>query len=92
MKYMAMPPTDTGLFSIRVNGWRGFQFGDPAKRPFRVTDELYDDDGGVDFIFLHKPGANGAISQGQINRVLTSLRRDSNRKSAVRPDSSHPAD
>jgi hypothetical protein len=75
LKVTAVPRADTGLFSIQVNGWRGFQFGDPAKRPLRVTDELYSDDGGVDFIFFRKAGANRTISQSEINRVLASLRK-----------------
>jgi hypothetical protein len=75
IKVIAMPPADTGLFSIHVNGWRGFQFGDPQKDPRSIIDDLYDDDGGVEFIFFQKAGTNGAISQAQINRVLASLRK-----------------
>lgn len=78
IKLIAMPRADTGLFSIEENGWRGFQFGDPRKGPPRVTDELYSDTGGVEFIFFRKNGASGAgITQARINRVLASLRRES---------------
>jgi len=33
---------DTGLFSVQANDWKGFQFGDPAKRPKTITLQLYD--------------------------------------------------
>lgn len=76
MKVIAMPRADSGLFSVQTPHFRGFQFGDPAARPSRVSDELYADDGGVNLIFFQHNSAP-AISQPQINRILESIKRTS---------------
>ncbi len=74
MKIIAMPKADSGLFSVQTPHFKGFQFGDPAAHPRRISDELYADDGGVDLIFFQHNSAP-AITQPQINRVLESVRR-----------------
>jgi len=74
VKTIAMPNADTGLYSIQTQNFRGFQFGDPKGKPFKITDELYNDAGGIDIIFLQNQKVQGpAISQAEINRVLQSL-------------------
>lgn len=76
-KVMAMPNAGSGLFLIQTARFKGFQFGDPAAHPPRISDELYADDGGTDLIFLQNKSAP-AISQPEINRVLRSVRKISN--------------
>ncbi|MGH9686518.1 MAG: hypothetical protein ACRD5K_05440 [Candidatus Acidiferrales bacterium] len=83
-KVVTMPSAGTGIFSIQANDWRGFQFGEPSRSPAQVTDELYGNEGGVNFIFFLKSTAAGglSISQPEINRVLQSLHKVSDGRSA----------
>ena len=65
----------TGIFEVAANGWRGFQFDDPAKKPRLVTLELYDpQDRRVEIIFASKSGATERITQADINRVIQTLK------------------
>lgn len=74
LKGISVPKADSGIFSIRTSDFQGFQFENPQGRPFRITDELYSNDGGIDLIFLQKAGGSVPdISQSQINRVIQSI-------------------
>lgn len=65
---------NTGIFNVDANGWRGFQFDDPTKKPKSVTLELYDlQDHHVEVIFRPGKDAVTTISQADINRVLWTL-------------------
>lgn len=72
LKATSMPKAGSGIFSIESGDFRGFQFENPQERPSRVTVELFSDDGGVNVIFIQKPGA-AEISQPEINRVIQSI-------------------
>lgn len=73
-KGISMPKADSGIFSVRTSNFQGFQFENPQGRPFRITDELYSNDGGIDLIFLQKAGGSApSISQSEINRVIQSI-------------------
>lgn len=66
---------ETGIFNVKANGWRGFQFDDPAKKPSRTTLELYDaQDHHVEIILAAKTDAGAKITQADINRVLETLK------------------
>ena len=66
---------ETGLFKAQANGWKGFQFDDPAKEPKKVTLELYDSqDRHVEIIFMTKKGAGADITQADVNRALETLK------------------
>jgi hypothetical protein len=68
---------ETGVFAIYGNGWKGFQFDDPAKGQRRVTLELYDPQGRhVEIIFALKHDSPVRITQAAINRVLQTLHTD----------------
>src|ERR1700683_567360 len=74
IKAMSIPNAGSGIFDIETDGFQGFQFENPARRPPRITVYLYSDTGGVDLIFLQKiDGTAPAISQAEINRVIQSL-------------------
>lgn len=65
---------ETGIFNIEADGWKGFQFDDPTKKPKKITLELYDSrDRHIEIIFGPGKGADAAISQADINRVLWTL-------------------
>lgn len=61
--------SDSSIFEVQANDFRGFQYGDPSKHPKRITVTLYSADGNIEFTFL---GA-AAISQADINRVVQTL-------------------
>jgi hypothetical protein len=76
IKAISMPKAGSGIFTIQAPGFEGFQFENPQTRPFRVTDELFSDDGGIDLIFIQKTdGSAPTISQPEINRVIRSIRK-----------------
>jgi len=74
MKRVSAVGGETGLFEVKANGWKGFQFDDPSKSPRKVTLEVYDNqDRKIEIVFCPgKPGQAG-VSQADINRVLQSL-------------------
>jgi hypothetical protein len=74
IKAISMPRANSGIFSIRTSDFQGFQFESPESRPFKITDELYSNDGGIDLMFLQKAaGSAPSISQAEINRVIQSI-------------------
>jgi hypothetical protein len=76
IKTIAMPNVDSGLFSIHTGDFKGFQYCSPQSQSARIVDDLFADDGGVEFWFaLNKKGAVPDISQAQINRVLQSVQK-----------------
>jgi hypothetical protein len=77
IKAIAIPRAESGIFSIQTPDFHGFQFENPKERPFRITDELYSNDGGIDLIFMLKlDGTAPSISQAEINRVIRSIRKN----------------
>jgi hypothetical protein len=76
-KALAVPSeADTGIFSIRSQGFRGFQYGDPQKRAPRVIVDLMGDDGAIEFnIGQKKDGPAPMITQAEINRIIQSTRK-----------------
>lgn len=66
---------ETGLFSVQANGWKGFQFDDPANTRRIVTLELYDSaDRHIEIIFDRKQNSGMDIMQADVNRVLETLK------------------
>jgi len=68
-------PAETGIFNIRSKGWKGFQYGDPQKRPDELRLRLYSDSSQVDIVLLqggyYEPGG---VTQPEINFIVQSLR------------------
>jgi hypothetical protein len=66
----------TGIFRLEINGWKGFQFGDPARKPNHVTLNLYDSQyQHVRIIFARAKDAQTEVTQLDINRVVQTLRK-----------------
>src|SRR5258708_32144567 len=64
---------ETGLFHVEDKGWKGFQYDDPAKKPKRVTLELYDsEDQHIEIMFSGRQ-ESAEIMQSDVNRVLQTL-------------------
>ena len=68
--------SDSGIFEVQAHDFRGFQYGDPGKHPKRVTVILYSSDGAIEFTFFQGDRSQAAISQGDINRVIQTLRQN----------------
>ncbi len=65
---------DTGLFNVEKQGWKGFQFDDPNKKPKSVTLELNDSkDQHIEIIFFAGKQEDASITQSDVNRVLQTL-------------------
>jgi len=77
MKAICMPSAaDSGLYSIRAREFKGFQYGDPQKRPKQIVVDLFADDGGIEFIIFQKTdGTAPIVTQAEINRMIQSVRR-----------------
>lgn len=76
IKGISMPKADSGIFSIQIPGFQGFQFEKPLNRPSKITDELYSNEGGIDVMFFQNPSRSApSISQAEINRVIQSIHR-----------------
>jgi hypothetical protein len=74
IKGISMPRAESGIFSIQTPEFQGFQFESPQSRPFKITDYLYSNEGGVDVMFFQKAGGSApSISQAEINRVIQSI-------------------
>jgi hypothetical protein len=73
-----MMPRDgeSGIFRVRTDKFRGFQYGDPQMRPKSLNVEIFADDGGLYFVFAQRSeGPAPAITQAEINRVIQSARK-----------------
>jgi hypothetical protein len=74
IKGISIPRAGSGIFSIQTQEFQGFQFESPQNRPFKISDYLYSDEGGVDVMFFQKVGGSApSISQPEINRVIQSI-------------------
>jgi hypothetical protein len=73
-----MMPRDgeSGIFRVRTDKFRGFQYGDPQMRPKSLNVEIFADDGGLYFVFAQRSeGPAPAITQAEINRVIQTVRK-----------------
>jgi hypothetical protein len=84
IKGISIPTAGSGIFSIQTPEFQGFQFESPQKsRPFKITDYLYSNEGGVDVMFFQKAGGSApSISQAEINRVIHSIHKVSTQPAA----------
>ena len=87
IKAITVPEADSGIFSIRTADFQGFQFGNPQSRPSRIREDLYAGDGGIEFIFFQGRETSANVSQGEINRILQSVRKTSSPAVAWKPTS-----
>jgi hypothetical protein len=75
-------PERSGLFALQSGTFRGFQWGDPQKQPGHVVADLYSNDRGLEFVFSGKSKQNPhGICQAEINRVLQSVHKATDRSS-----------
>jgi hypothetical protein len=71
---------ETGVFAVDTSTVRGFQMGDPDKRPKVIFVRAFDmDDHQLELTFGVQKGSTGQITQADINRVLQTVRRQGTR-------------
>jgi hypothetical protein len=73
IKAIMPPTTDWTIYNIQTTGLKGFQLGDPGRRPKKMSLELYGDDVEIEInISQAELGATPAITQSEINRIIQS--------------------
>jgi hypothetical protein len=73
IKAIMPPTTDWAIYNIQTTGLRGFQLGDPKRRPKKMCLELEGDDVEIEFnISQAGSGPTPAITQAEINRIIQS--------------------
>jgi len=76
-KAVMLPSQDIDLFSFQTKDFKGFQFGDPKRRPPRIAVELYSDQGELEFYFFQTQGGKApAISQADLNRIIHTIHKE----------------
>jgi hypothetical protein len=74
IKAIMPPTTDWAIYNIQTTGMKGFQLGDPIRRPKKMSLELYGDDVEVEInIDQTASGPTAAITQSEINRIIQTV-------------------
>jgi hypothetical protein len=76
VKAIMPPTTDWAIYNIRSKDFKGFQLGNPARRPKKMCLELYSDDVELEInITQSESGPTPAITQAEINRIIQTAHR-----------------
>jgi hypothetical protein len=71
MKAIMPPTTDWAIYDIQATSMKGFQLGDPIRRPKKMSLELDGDNVEIEFnIEQAASGPTPAITQSEINRII----------------------
>jgi hypothetical protein len=65
--------SESGLFSVSTEEFKGFQYGNPRKSPEHLSVELFGKDVHLDILFGKKLNGTSTISQADINLVVQSI-------------------
>lgn len=70
-----IPPTDDwAIFNVHSQEFKGFQLGDPVRRPQKMCVQLVSDDLEFEISFFQNPkGPRPPITQAEINRIIQSV-------------------
>jgi hypothetical protein len=89
IKAIMPPTTDWAIYDIRSKDFRGFQLGDPIRRPKKMCLELYGDDVGIEInITQNSSGTTRGITQPEINRIISTAHRLAETQSTLKVDPS----
>lgn len=76
MKAIMPPTTDWAIYNVRSNEFRGFQLGDPVRRPRKICLELFADDLDLEInITQAENGPTPGVTQPELNRMIQTVRR-----------------
>jgi hypothetical protein len=85
IKAIMPPTTDWAIYNIRSKTFKGFQLGNPVRRPKKMSLELYADD--VEFeinIEQITTGPGPGITQSEINRIIQTAHKAAEVQSILR--------
>lgn len=73
MKAIMPPTTDWAIYAISSANLKGFQLGDPRRRPRKMSLELFGEDTEIEINFDQpESGPTPGITQSEINRIVQS--------------------
>jgi hypothetical protein len=84
IKAIMPPTTDWAIFKIRSKAFKGFQLGNPVRRPKKMCLELYADD--VEFeinISQNTSGTTPGITQAELNRIIQTAHKAAHTQSSL---------
>lgn len=71
IKSVMLPTTDWAIYKVQSQKFRGFQLGDPIRRPNKMCLELYADDAHFEINIEQNATSPGpGISQAELNRII----------------------
>ena len=74
IKAVEPPTTDWAIYNIRSKDFRGFQLGEPSRRPKEMCLQLYGQDVEFEFALGQKvSGPTPAITQADLNRIIQTV-------------------
>jgi hypothetical protein len=88
MKAIMPPTTDWAIYKIQSQHFRGFQLGDPVRRPKKMCLELYGEDVHFEINIEQNTTSPGpGITQAELNRIIQTARKAAltDSKFTVRP-------
>ena len=79
IKAIMPPTTDWAIYNVKSTTFKGFQLGDPRRRPKKMSLDLHGDDVEIEINIEQVPsGPTPAITQSEINRIIQSAHRTLN--------------
>jgi hypothetical protein len=74
LKAIMPPTTDWAIFNVHSQEFKGFQLGDPVRRPQKMCVKLISDDLELEINFMQNPkGPRPPITQAELNRIIQSV-------------------
>lgn len=71
IKGIMLPATDSAIYRIRSKDFKGFQFGEPVRRPRKMCLELYNEDVHVEInIEQNASTSTSGVTQAELNRII----------------------
>ncbi len=76
IKAIMPPTTDWAIYNIQSQNFRGFQLGDPIRRPRKMCLKLYGNDVEFEINITQNTNAPGpGITQAELNRIIQTARK-----------------
>jgi hypothetical protein len=76
IKAIMPPTTDWAIYKIQSQNFKGFQLGDPIRRPKKMCLELYAEDAHFEInIDQNTTSPGSGITQAELNRIIQSVRK-----------------
>jgi hypothetical protein len=84
VKAIMPPTTDWAIFRVQSNGAKGFQLGNPARRPKKMCLELFTEDAEYEInISQDGAGVTPPITQAELNRIIQTVHKTADAQSTL---------